>query len=79
MVTYLATGPLPDRATDPEWADRIDVHRERRPAHWLTIETVDLATEITAAPAAVLIDCLGTWLTAVVDAYQLLRRSAALA
>lgn len=66
-VTYLAPGPVPDRELDPEWADRIDGHRERRPAHWVTVETADLATGITAAPGAVLIDCLGTWVTAVVD------------
>ncbi|MET0863272.1 MAG: bifunctional adenosylcobinamide kinase/adenosylcobinamide-phosphate guanylyltransferase [Nakamurella sp.] len=66
-VTYLAPGPVPDRATDPEWADRIDAHRARRPADWITVETADLATAIAAAPGAVLIDCLGTWVTAIVD------------
>jgi adenosylcobinamide kinase/adenosylcobinamide-phosphate guanylyltransferase len=66
-VTYLAPGPVPDRATDPEWADRIDAHRARRPAHWSTVETADLATGIADAPGAVLVDCLGTWVTAVVD------------
>jgi adenosylcobinamide kinase/adenosylcobinamide-phosphate guanylyltransferase len=66
-VTYLAPGPAPDRAADPEWADRIDVHRARRPADWNTVETADLATAIGAAPGAVLVDCLGTWVTAVVD------------
>jgi adenosylcobinamide kinase/adenosylcobinamide-phosphate guanylyltransferase len=58
---------VPDRAADPEWADRIDAHRERRPANWVTVETADLATGISDAPGAVLIDCLGTWVTAVVD------------
>ena len=66
-VTYLAPGPVPDRRLDPEWADRIDAHRARRPAHWTTIETGDLATALEAATGAVLIDCLGTWVTAVVD------------
>ena len=66
-VTYLAPGPVPDRAVDPEWADRIDTHRARRPQHWRTVETADLATGIEQAPGAVLIDCLGTWVTAVVD------------
>jgi adenosylcobinamide kinase/adenosylcobinamide-phosphate guanylyltransferase len=66
-VTYLAPGPIPDRDADPEWADRIDAHRTRRPAHWATVETADLATALDAAPGAVLIDCLGTWVTAVVD------------
>jgi len=67
VVTYLAPGPVPDRAADPEWADRIDAHRARRPADWLTVETAELATAITAAPGAVLIDCLGTWVSAIVD------------
>ena len=66
-VTYLAPGPVPDRAVDPDWADRIDAHRARRPAHWVTVETTDLATGIAAAEGAVLVDCLGTWVTAVVD------------
>jgi adenosylcobinamide kinase/adenosylcobinamide-phosphate guanylyltransferase len=66
-VTYLAPGPVPDRTTDPEWADRIDAHRARRPVNWTTVETADLATAIADAPGAVLIDCLGTWVTAVVD------------
>jgi adenosylcobinamide kinase/adenosylcobinamide-phosphate guanylyltransferase len=66
-VTYLAPGQVPDRAIDPEWADRIDAHRRRRPGHWTTLETADLATGISAAHGAVLIDCLGTWVTAVID------------
>jgi adenosylcobinamide kinase / adenosylcobinamide-phosphate guanylyltransferase len=41
-VDYVATGPLPDE-TDPEWADRVRLHRARRPAHWTTLETLDLA------------------------------------
>ena len=67
VVTYLAPGPVPDRAVDPEWADRIDAHRSRRPAHWITVETADLAAAVEAADGAVLIDCLGTWVTAMVD------------
>lgn len=67
VVTYVAPGPVPDRALDAEWADRIDAHRARRPAHWRTVETADLAGTLTLAEGAVLIDCLGTWVTAVVD------------
>ncbi|WP_420120851.1 bifunctional adenosylcobinamide kinase/adenosylcobinamide-phosphate guanylyltransferase [Nakamurella sp.] len=67
VVTYVAPGPAPDRATDPEWADRIDAHRARRPEHWRTVETTDLAAALAVAEGAVLIDCLGTWVAAVVD------------
>ena len=66
-VTYLAPGPVPDRSFDAEWADRIDAHRARRPVHWLTVETTDIATALGSETGAVLIDCLGTWVTAVVD------------
>lgn len=66
-VTYLAPGAVPDPVADPEWAARIEQHRRRRPAHWTTVETTDLATALRRADSAVLIDCLGTWLTATID------------
>ncbi|MGP3962575.1 bifunctional adenosylcobinamide kinase/adenosylcobinamide-phosphate guanylyltransferase [Nonomuraea sp. 3N208] len=64
-VTYVATGP--DGAGDGEWAARVRAHRARRPAHWDTIETTDLAATIANATAPLLIDGLGTWLAAVFD------------
>jgi len=64
-VTYVAPGPPAD--SDPEWAARVAVHQGRRPAHWTTVETADLATAVRAADGAVLIDCLGTWLTTTID------------
>lgn len=66
-VRYVAPGPVPDPGQDPEWAARIAVHRDRRPAHWETVETADLVAALSDPPDAVLIDCLGTWVTAVVD------------
>ena len=66
-VTYLAPGPVPDPVADPEWADRVALHRSRRPSHWTTVETTDVATALSAATGAVLLDCLGTWVTAVID------------
>lgn len=66
-VTYIAPGQLPDPVADPEWADRVALHKARRPAHWSTVETTDLAAAVSAAPGAVLLDCLGTWVTAVID------------
>jgi adenosylcobinamide kinase/adenosylcobinamide-phosphate guanylyltransferase len=66
-VTYVAPGPEADVASDPEWAARVAIHRARRPAHWGTVETRDIAAAVRDAEGAVLIDCLGTWLAAVID------------
>lgn len=63
-VTYLATGPQRD---DADWSARVAAHRERRPASWSTVESTDAATALTVAPGPVLLDCLGTWLTAQLD------------
>jgi len=65
-VTYVATAA--DRPGDAEWADRIAAHRDRRPPWWRTAETTDLAGVLATARGAVLIDGLGTWLAAVMDA-----------
>jgi len=65
-VTYVATGARPDRA-DPEWSRRVDDHRGRRPQPWRTVETTDVAGALAGSLGPVLVDCLGTWLTAVVD------------
>lgn len=75
-VTYVATGPsvddpvspLPADVGDAEWRRRVEGHRERRPSSWRTLETTDVAGVLAAAKGPVLVDCLGTWLTAVVDA-----------
>jgi adenosylcobinamide kinase/adenosylcobinamide-phosphate guanylyltransferase len=66
-VTYVATGPVPDPARDPEWAARIALHRDRRPAEWATVETTDPAAVLRTADGPVLLDCLGTWLTRCID------------
>ncbi|GAB3435707.1 nicotinate-nucleotide--dimethylbenzimidazole phosphoribosyltransferase [Flindersiella endophytica] len=69
-VTYVATGALPS-ADDPEWAERVRLHRERRPAHWTTLETRELvpllAAEADEADEPLVIDCLSTWLAATMD------------
>ncbi|WP_026213995.1 bifunctional adenosylcobinamide kinase/adenosylcobinamide-phosphate guanylyltransferase [Nonomuraea coxensis] len=64
-VTYVATGP--SGAGDGEWAARVRAHRERRPAHWDTVETTDLAAAVSGATMPLLVDGLGTWLAAVFD------------
>lgn len=65
-LTYVAPGPAPD-GSDPEWAERIALHRARRPAQWTTIETNELAAVIRAADQPVLVDCLSTWMTHLID------------
>jgi len=70
-VAYVAPGPVPAPAHHPDhdadWAARVAAHRLRRPAAWTTVETSDLPAAITSAGGPVLVDCLGTWLTAVLD------------
>ncbi|CAB4713583.1 MAG: adenosylcobinamide kinase/adenosylcobinamide phosphate guanyltransferase [Actinobacteria bacterium] len=66
-ATYVAPGPSPEDDGDPDWVARIAVHRARRPASWRTVESGHLAAALREADGPVLIDCLGTWLTAVLD------------
>lgn len=66
-VTYVAPGPTLEEDADPDWAARIAAHRARRPSGWTTVETRDLEQALAAARGPVLVDCLGTWLTAVLD------------
>jgi adenosylcobinamide kinase/adenosylcobinamide-phosphate guanylyltransferase len=67
-VTYLAAGGLRDG--DPEWTERVERHRSRRPTGWQTIESSDVATELGRAEVPVLLDCLGTWLAARLDRHD---------
>ena len=66
-VDYVATGARPS-ADDPEWAARVRAHQARRPMHWRTVETLDLAAVLADAdgPPA-LVECISTWLAAVMD------------
>jgi adenosylcobinamide kinase/adenosylcobinamide-phosphate guanylyltransferase len=71
LVEYVATGQVPD-ASDPEWADRVRLHQQRRPAHWTTLETLDLEGVLAEPGMAqarlatpVLVDCFSTWLAGV--------------
>lgn len=65
-VTYVAPGPTTDEDPDPDWATRIAAHRARRPGHWTTVESRDLAAAL-RCDGPVIVDCLGTWLTGVLD------------
>jgi nicotinate-nucleotide--dimethylbenzimidazole phosphoribosyltransferase len=70
-VRYVATGAPGDG--DPEWEWRLAEHRARRPEHWVTEELDDprrLAGLLSAAAEddVVLVDDLGGWLTATIEA-----------
>jgi adenosylcobinamide kinase / adenosylcobinamide-phosphate guanylyltransferase len=68
-VRYVATGL--DPGADETWAQRVAAHRERRPAHWSTVETADVAVQLrTITTTPTLIDDLGGWLTAVLDRHD---------
>jgi adenosylcobinamide kinase/adenosylcobinamide-phosphate guanylyltransferase len=65
-VRYLATGTV--ATDDPEWSARVAIHRERRPSHWSTVESQDVATQLRAeSDTATLVDDIGGWLVAVMD------------
>ena len=65
-VQYVACG-LPADDGDPEWADRVAVHRDRRPVSWRTLETTDLVGVLGVPGPPLLVDCLSTWLARVMD------------
>jgi adenosylcobinamide kinase / adenosylcobinamide-phosphate guanylyltransferase len=62
-AAYIATAAV----WDGEMAHRVALHRERRPAHWHTIEEErDLAKALEQVPTGtgtVIVDCLTLWLT----------------
>src|SRR3990167_2113530 len=62
-VTYIATS----QALDGEMNERIQHHRERRPAHWGLVEEplalAQVLREQAAADKCLLVDCLTLWLT----------------
>lgn len=64
QVLYVATGRSSD---DPAWAARIRAHRARRPPEWDVVETLEVAAAIAGARGPVLVDCLGNWVTGLVD------------
>jgi adenosylcobinamide kinase/adenosylcobinamide-phosphate guanylyltransferase len=64
-VTYVATAP--PRPDDRDWEARVTAHVARRPEHWTTVETADVAAVLRDARGPVLVDDLGLWLTRVMD------------
>jgi adenosylcobinamide kinase/adenosylcobinamide-phosphate guanylyltransferase len=67
-VVYVATAYPAD--SDPEWADRVLQHRERRPHGWRTLETIDLVPLLGDQGPALLVDCLTLWLTRMADRHD---------
>ena len=63
-VTYLATGVV---GTDADFAARVSTHQHRRPAHWCTVESADVATELRRSTTPLLVDDIGGWLVAAMD------------
>ncbi len=63
-VSYVATAGE-GAPGDDEWAARVQAHRDRRPAGWSTVETLDVRAALDAEPGALLVDCLSLWLTGV--------------
>jgi adenosyl cobinamide kinase/adenosyl cobinamide phosphate guanylyltransferase len=65
-VTYVATTV----AADAEMAERVAVHRARRPASWSTVEVgkgEDLGAVLRPLPGTALVDSLGAWLAGVIS------------
>jgi adenosylcobinamide kinase/adenosylcobinamide-phosphate guanylyltransferase len=67
-VTYVATAYPADH--DDEWSERVRLHRAGRPAHWTTLETLDLVGLLTSEGEPLLVDCLTLWLTRVMDRHD---------
>lgn len=65
-VRYVATAPRADG--DPDLVARVAAHRARRPATWATVETQDLKSVLSDGAAPTLVDDLGGWLAARLDA-----------
>ncbi|MEE3715249.1 bifunctional adenosylcobinamide kinase/adenosylcobinamide-phosphate guanylyltransferase [Tumidithrix elongata RA019] len=70
-IIYIATAS--SKVDDPEWQNRLDDHRDRRPYDWQTWEVpIALAAALESAEASsyVLVDALGTWLANVLEQDQ---------
>ncbi|AFY46950.1 adenosyl cobinamide kinase/adenosyl cobinamide phosphate guanylyltransferase [Nostoc sp. PCC 7524] len=61
-VVYIATAN--DNLDDQEWHQRIQIHQNRRPPDWITLEvpvTLSVTLADTKPDTCVLVDSLGTW------------------
>jgi len=67
-VIYIATSRADE--TDGEWMQRIQLHSDRRPQTWQTLEVpIDLAASIGSESlnSCLLVDSLGTWVANLLD------------
>lgn len=64
VVDYLATAAERD---DADWAQRIALHRARRPERWRTVQSLDVAASLVAPAVPVLVEDLGNWLARTID------------
>lgn len=65
-VRYLATGG--SDSDDADWSARVAAHRQRRPSHWSTVESPDVAAHLRAdSTTATIVDDMGGWLVAALD------------
>jgi len=64
-VDYVAASTL--SGDDPEWSARVAAHRLRRPTTWRTVETGDVAAELTSCGTPALVDSITSWLTRAMD------------
>jgi adenosylcobinamide kinase / adenosylcobinamide-phosphate guanylyltransferase len=69
-VTFIAASKPPSDE-DPEWTARVERHRRDRPEGWTTVESSDITRSILYARSPVLVDCLGGWVTALIDEAEL--------
>ncbi len=65
-VVVITPGSTPT-GDDPAWTKRVRAHQAARPHAWHTEETTDVTRAILRSRHPVIVDCLGTWVTAVID------------
>ncbi|HEX7825817.1 MAG TPA: bifunctional adenosylcobinamide kinase/adenosylcobinamide-phosphate guanylyltransferase [Mycobacterium sp.] len=63
-VRYVATGSVDG---DVDFAARVSAHQNRRPNHWSTVESADVASTLPVSGTATMVDDIGGWLVAAMD------------
>lgn len=69
QVIYIATSEV--NPNDLEWQRRLELHQQRRPCEWITLEVPVKLSETLAVyshqESCILIDSLGTWLANILE------------